>query len=120
MGFLWQPGKLWEFSKPLYAGQIAYLQPVALNERADVVGNAGLVPPTDKRHKNKSPWDSPFVWNQGRTTLLDGRIKNQQNWVLDKAVDINDKGQILVTGHEQGKFYPSHLLLLTPLGSKTP
>ncbi|MBB6053587.1 hypothetical protein [Armatimonas rosea] len=113
-GYFWQKGTVKEFTAPLYSGEIAYLNPVALNERADVVGNAGLVPPTDAKHQSTAPWSSPFVWQQGRTTLLEGRIEQQGKWVLDAALAINDRGEILVRGHEQGKTYPSHLLLLTP------
>jgi hypothetical protein len=113
-GYLWQKGTLHEFGTPLYSGQIAYLSPVALSERAEVVGNAGLVPPTDDNHKSTAPWSSPFVWQQGRTTLLDGRIEKQGKWILREAVAIKDRGEILVRGHELGKTYPTHLLLLTP------
>ncbi|WP_395088024.1 hypothetical protein [Armatimonas sp.] len=113
-GYLWQKGNFREFGNPIYAGEIAYLSPVALNELAEVVGNAGLLPPTDNKHQSTAPWSSPFVWQQGRTTLLDGRIAQQGKWVPDEALGINDRGEILIRSHEQGKTYPSHLLILTP------
>lgn len=107
-------GKLGAF---LYeSGHLTYLtsdtgsQAVSLNEQGQVVGNFSLP------HKRTQPQVlHAFLWSKHRLYDLNRLMPHKSGWVIQEAVSINNRGQIVGTGTYRGK--PSGFLL-TPVSEK--
>jgi len=69
--------------------------PQALNNLDQIVGGTNL-------------------WDKGVTTDLSIFVPGDQTWVLERAVGINDAGQILVAGKLSASDTATHTFLLTP------
>jgi probable HAF family extracellular repeat protein len=73
-----------------------------INNRGEVVGASNIS--GTKRHA--------FLWRDGGMTDLNAYLPEGSDWVLLKAFNINDRGQIACSGRRKGESI--HLLLLTP------
>ena len=100
-GFLWQSGKM----TPLMPQGTTSFEPHGINEKGGIVGWVDTA--------NKS---QPFLWQDGRMHDLNQMIPRSTGWVLEEAVAINDRGQIVCNGYARGDGNGSkRALLLTPV-----
>ncbi|MFN3651896.1 MAG: hypothetical protein ACK47B_20165 [Armatimonadota bacterium] len=94
---LWRGGKVEQLPTP--EGQHGSAED--LNRRLEVVGS--LSSPTEVR---------AVLWRDGKWFPLEEHVKGQSGWLFREALEINDRGQILVTGIRNDR---KATCLLTPL-----
>ena len=95
--FLWQDGETQDLGEMGHAVRVE-----GFNNARDVVGY-GL---TDDRLQYRA-----FLWRAGKQYMLTDLIPASSGWILDEATGINNHGQIVGTGHHNGK---RRAFLLTP------
>lgn len=93
---LWQDG-VWQ---ELWTGGDCAAIPTAINNYGEVVGIKS---------------DKAILWKDGQIFALENFIENNSGWILHRAFDINDQGQIGVAGYRVGKGFKT--FLLTPVSS---
>jgi len=95
--FVWQSGTMTDLGT--LGG--TYSSATAINDQGVVVGTASLANDASRA----------FVWQSGVMTDLNGAIPDATGWVLERADDINNVGQIVGTGKHNGA---TRAFLLTP------
>ncbi len=94
-GYLWHNGVAIDLGQ--LPGPKQSLQPRALNDAGVVVGTSTVVAPGSPRQPHA------FVWQDGTMVDLNRLIDGDHDgWVLNKAVDINNAGQIVGQGTHHG------------------
>lgn len=103
--FLWEKGHMRDLGA-LPGFHTSYA--VAINDSGEVVGNVSTGDP------NK---DHAFLWRDGKMVDLNTLIPSNSGWVLERAIGINNRGQIIGGGLHNGK---RTACLLTPHQSSLP
>jgi probable HAF family extracellular repeat protein len=99
--FLWRNGRT-----TLLGGLVGSAQAKDINERGQVVGVSSL---------GRGGATHAFLWQDGRMHDLNQMIPSSAGWVLEEAVAINDRGQIVCNGYVRGDRNSNRALLLTPV-----
>jgi probable HAF family extracellular repeat protein len=87
-GYLWQSGVAIDLGQ--LPGPAQSIWPTALNDAGAIVGSSRVIVQPSPRAPHA------FIWQDGVMTDLNRLIDGDQDgWVLNKAVDINNRGQIV-------------------------
>ena len=97
--YLWKAGKWSVIGPPPGKQEVDF---VALNDRGEVIGDVDPSTGAD---------NAPCLWKDGHTYSLYSLIVNNSGWVLESVSAINNKGEIVGLGYENGK---QCAYLLTP------
>ena len=97
---LWEKGKKKDFGA--FDGQNSAAS--AINKTGQVVGSSTT--------STSGLYTKAVLWDKGSIKNLNNLIPPTSGWLLDSALDINDKGQIVGLGKINGKF---RAFLLTPV-----
>ena len=100
--FLFSGGLLQDLGKPSADYKYAL---------ANAVNNAGLIVGFARPHFLSSDGERAFLFSGGTMQDLNNLIPANSGWVLSRAVDINDAGQIVGNGFKDGQ---PKAFLLTP------
>ncbi len=114
--FLWEHGRVQDLGLPVGYDPhlIGAVKPVDINNTGQIVGELVLFGPTDFWHRGKRPSHAAFVWQDGRLVDLNSVVPASAGWTIDDVLAINDRGQVLTSGHAKGQYRGSYALLLTP------
>jgi probable HAF family extracellular repeat protein len=99
-GFLWKDGR----SIQLGTVGLVLERPSAINNRGQVVGSSFVF-------FGSLFGSRALLYSGGRVIDLNNMIPAHSGWILENALDINDSGEILVSGVINGK---QHSFLLKP------
>lgn len=94
-GYLWQDGVAIDLGQ--LPGPTQSIWPLGLNDAGAVVGTSSVIEPVSPRVPHAFIWQAGTMVDLNR--LIDG---DHDGWVLNKAVDINNLGQIVGQGTRHG------------------
>jgi len=108
---LWRDGEIVDLGTPRPAEPRDWVFAVAINNSGQIVGRWDT-------YTAEVGGEVPFLWQDGVNTDLNDLLsaEDASSWVLTRASDINDLGQITGWGIYQGQ---RRAFLMTPAGGRT-